>query len=127
MIATSSKIVFVPTPAAINLLRKKYERPGIRCYLWGTYTRHIRSLNLPGGDILAEFARIAFAEVKNYPGGKIKIKVIETITEIEATAQEINASQTVGGRFASLFANALTPYRAYDEDEEDDDAERREE
>ena len=56
MIATSSKIVFVPTPAAINLLRKKYERPGIRCYLWGTYTQHIRSLNLPGGDILAEFA-----------------------------------------------------------------------
>ena len=78
VIATSSKIVFVPTPAAINLLRKKYERPGIRCYLWGTYTRHIRSLNLPGGDILAEFARIAFAEVKNYPSGKIKIKVIET-------------------------------------------------
>lgn len=76
VIATSSKIVFVPTPAAINLLRKKYERPGIRCYLWGTYTRHIRSLNLPGGDILAEFARIAFAEVKTYPGGKIK--VIET-------------------------------------------------
>ena len=55
----------------------------------------------------------------------MKIKVIETITEIEATAQEINASQTVGGRFASLLANALTPYRAYDEDEEDDEAERR--
>ncbi|MBE5996565.1 MAG: hypothetical protein E7240_04310 [Lachnospiraceae bacterium] len=54
--------------------------------------------------------------------GRMKIKVIETITEIEATAQEINASQTVGGRFASLLANALTPYRAYDE--EDDDAER---
>ena len=59
----------------------------------------------------------------------MKIKVVETITEIEATAQEIIASQTVGGRFASLLANALTPYRAYDydEDEEDDDAERREE
>ena len=70
--------MFVPTPAAINLLRKKYERPGIRCYLWGTYVRHIRSLNLPGGDIPAEFARIALAEVKTYPGGKIKIKVIET-------------------------------------------------
>lgn len=54
----------------------------------------------------------------------MKIKVVETITEIEATAQEINASQTVGGRFASLLANALTPYRAYDEDEEDDDTER---
>ena len=40
--------------------------------------RHIRSLNLPGGDIPAEFARIALAEVKTYPGGKIKIKVIET-------------------------------------------------
>ena len=59
----------------------------------------------------------------------MKIKVVETITEIEATAQEISASQTVGGRFASLLANALTPYRAYDydEDEEGDDAERREE
>lgn len=38
--------------------------------------RHIHSLNLPRGDIPAEFARIAFAEVKTYPGGKIK--VIET-------------------------------------------------
>ena len=59
----------------------------------------------------------------------MKIKVVETITEIEATAQEISASQTVGGRFASLLANALTPYRSYDydEDEEDDDAERGEE
>lgn len=51
----------------------------------------------------------------------MKIKVIETMTEIEATAQEINASQSIGGRFASLLANALTPYRAYDEDEEDDE------
>ena len=49
----------------------------------------------------------------------MKVKVIETITEIEATAQEINASQTVGGRFASLLANALTPYRAYDEEDEE--------
>ena len=57
--------------------------------------------------------------------GRMKIKVIETVTEIEATAQEINASQTVGGRFASLLANALTPYRAYDEDDADNDAERR--
>jgi hypothetical protein len=55
----------------------------------------------------------------------MKIKVIETVTEIEATASEISASQTVSGRFASLLANALTPYRAYDEDEGDDDAERR--
>lgn len=54
----------------------------------------------------------------------MKIKVIETTTEIEATAQEISASQTLGGRLATLLANALTPYRAYDEDEEDDDAER---
>ena len=56
----------------------------------------------------------------------MKIKVVETITEIEATAQEINASQTMSGRFAALLANALTPYRAYDEDGEDD-SERREE
>lgn len=57
--------------------------------------------------------------------GRLKIKVIETVTEIEATASEISASQTVGGRFASLLANALTPYRAYDEEDEDDE-ERRE-
>ena len=55
----------------------------------------------------------------------MKIKVQETFTEIEATALEINASQTVGGRFASLLANALTPYKSYEEDE--DDAERQEE
>lgn len=53
----------------------------------------------------------------------MKIKVQETFTEIEATASEISASQTVGGRFASLLANALTPYRSYEEDE--DNAERR--
>lgn len=58
----------------------------------------------------------------------MKIKVIENITEIEATASEISASQTIGGKFASLLANALTLYRAYEDDEEDeDDAERREE
>ena len=51
----------------------------------------------------------------------MKIKVVETVTEIEATASEISASQTVGGRFASLLANALTPYRAYEEDGEDDE------
>lgn len=50
----------------------------------------------------------------------MKIKVIETMTEIEATAQEINASQTIGSRFASLLANALTPYRAYDEEEDEE-------
>lgn len=47
----------------------------------------------------------------------MKIKVIETVTEIEATASEIGASQTVAGKFAALLANALTPYRAYGEDE----------
>jgi hypothetical protein len=55
----------------------------------------------------------------------MKIKVIETVTEIEATASEISASQTVAGRFASLLVNALTPYRAYNEEDEND-AERRE-
>ena len=59
----------------------------------------------------------------------MKIKVIETVTEIEATASEIGASQTLAGKFASLLANALTPYRAYTEEDEDDenDAERWEE
>ena len=55
----------------------------------------------------------------------MKIKVIETVTEIEATASEISASQTVAGKFASLLANVLTPYMAYDEDDENG-AERRE-
>ena len=58
----------------------------------------------------------------------MKIKVQETFTEIEATASEISASRTLGDRFASLLANAITPYRAYEDDDEDeDDAERREE
>ena len=57
----------------------------------------------------------------------MKIKVQETFTEIEATASEISASQTVGGRFASLLANALTPYRSYESYEEDEDDEEREE
>lgn len=51
----------------------------------------------------------------------MKIRVVETITEIEATAAEINASQTVGGKFASMLANALTPYRAYEEYDEEGD------
>lgn len=54
----------------------------------------------------------------------MKIKVHETFTEIEATAQEISESQTVSGKFASIIAHALTPYRAYDDDE--DNEERRE-
>lgn len=43
----------------------------------------------------------------------MKIKVIETVTEIEATASEISASQ-----MASLLADVLTPYRAYNEEDE---------
>ena len=48
----------------------------------------------------------------------MKIKVMETVTEIEATASEIGASQTLAGKFAALLANALTPYRAYEEEED---------
>ena len=51
----------------------------------------------------------------------MKIKVTETVTEIEATASEIGASQTLAGKFAALLANALTPYRAYEEAEEGDE------
>lgn len=50
----------------------------------------------------------------------MRIKVTETVTEIEATAAEINASQTIGSRFATLLANALNPYRAYEEEEEEE-------
>lgn len=53
----------------------------------------------------------------------MRVKIIETVTEIEATAAEINASQTVGARFATLLANALTPYRAYEEEEEEEEEE----
>ena len=49
----------------------------------------------------------------------MKVKVIETVTEIEATAAEINASRTVGDRLMSMLADALTPYRAYEEEEEE--------
>ena len=101
VIATSSKFVFVPTPAAINLLRKKYERPGIRCYLWGTYMRHIRSLNLPGGDIPAEFARIALAEVKTYPGWKLH-PLVTTSAEISCHHLPHNLD--------SLFRKFLIPH-----------------
>ena len=55
----------------------------------------------------------------------MKIKVIETVTEIEATTAEINASQTLAGKFAAILANALTPYRTYDDEpieEEQDEA-----
>ena len=52
----------------------------------------------------------------------MKIKVIETVTEIEATAAEINASQTLGARFTTLLANAMTPYRAYEEEEEEEES-----
>ena len=51
----------------------------------------------------------------------MKIKVFETVTEIEATAEEIGASQTVSGRFASILANALTPYRTYEDEEGEQD------
>ena len=51
----------------------------------------------------------------------MRVKVIETVTEIEATAAEISASQTLGARFATLLANAMTPYRAYEEKDEEED------
>ena len=53
----------------------------------------------------------------------MRIKVIETVTEIEATAAEISASQTLGSRFATLLANAMTPYRAYEEEDEEEEEE----
>lgn len=74
----SSIIVFYPTTETINLLRKKYERPGIRIYPGGKYTRHIHSLSLKGGDILVRFTRISIAETETDASGKIKITVIET-------------------------------------------------
>lgn len=52
----------------------------------------------------------------------MKVKVIETVTEIEATAAEINASQTLGARFATLLASAMNPYRAYEEEDEEEES-----
>ena len=55
----------------------------------------------------------------------MRVYVHETITEIEATKEEIGASQTIAGRFAALLANALTPYREDEEEtEEEENAER---
>lgn len=51
----------------------------------------------------------------------MKVRVIETVTEIEASAAEINASQTISGRFASILATALTPYRSYGDDDTEED------
>lgn len=53
----------------------------------------------------------------------MRVKVIETVTEIEATAAEISASQTLGARFATLLAHAMTPYRAYEEKDEEEEEE----
>ena len=50
----------------------------------------------------------------------MKVKVIETVTEIEATAAEINASQTIAGKLAAILSNALTPYRFYEDDPADE-------
>lgn len=44
----------------------------------------------------------------------MRIKVIETVTEIEATAAEISASQ--------ILANAMNPYRAYEEEDEEEES-----
>lgn len=57
----------------------------------------------------------------------MKIKVIENVTEIEATASEISSSQSIGDRFATLLANVLTPYRAYEDIEDTEDSEDTEE
>ena len=46
----------------------------------------------------------------------MRVHIHETITVIEATEEEIGASQTVAGRLASMLANALTPYRAYEDE-----------
>lgn len=66
---------------------------------------------------------ISFQEETRYTGKEkeMKIKITETITEIEATAQEISASQTLAGRLSTLLANVLTPYTAYKGDEEEEE------
>lgn len=53
----------------------------------------------------------------------MKIRVTEITTEIEATANEISASQTLAGKFASMIGNALTPYRSYDDENDEDEEE----
>lgn len=53
----------------------------------------------------------------------MKIRITETITEIEATANEISASQTLAGKFASMLGNALTPCRSYDDENDEDEEE----
>lgn len=56
-------------------------------------------------------------------GEPMKIRVTEITTEIEATANEISASQTIAAKFATLLGNALDPYRAYgDEGEEEEES-----
>lgn len=54
----------------------------------------------------------------------MKVRVTETVTEIEATVAEINASQTLAGKLASILATALTPHRSYGDDDTEEDGER---
>lgn len=51
----------------------------------------------------------------------MKIKVTEYITEIEADANELRESNTLGENFAMMLRRCFQPIRAYDDDEDEED------
>ena len=53
----------------------------------------------------------------------MKIKVIETITEIEADARELRESQTLGQNFVSMLSRCFQSREPFDDETEENDEE----
>lgn len=62
-----------------------------------------------------------YASAERRKGEKMKIKVTEHITEIEADARELRESNTLAGNFASLLSRCFQSHEPFDDDYDDEE------
>ena len=53
----------------------------------------------------------------------MKIRVVETVTEIEADARELRESNTISQNFANLLSRCFQSKEPFDDDEEEEEEE----
>ena len=53
----------------------------------------------------------------------MKIRIVETVTEIEADARELRESNTLGDNFRMMLSRAFANKEPFDDYEEEDDQE----
>ena len=53
----------------------------------------------------------------------MKIRVVETVTEIEADARELRESNTLANNFTMMLSRCFQSKEPFDDDEEEEEAE----